>query len=99
MLKLKMFRPFPTDPIRNIIGPRQKVAVVDRNFSFGAGGIFAQEIRAALYNKNGRPPVFGYIAGLGGRDITTDVLSKIYYETKNQDAPQEESIWVDLNEP
>ena len=98
MLKLKMFRPFPTDLIRENLGSVQKVAVVDRNFSFGASGIFAQEIRAALCNRNGHPPVFGYITGLGGRDVTPEILAEIYWKTKNSALPENESVWVGLNE-
>jgi len=98
MLKLKMFRPFPTDLIRENLGSVQKVAVVDRNFSFGASGIFAQEIRAALCNRNGHPPVFGYITGLGGRDVTPEILAEIYWKTKNSAFPENESVWVGLNE-
>jgi pyruvate/2-oxoacid:ferredoxin oxidoreductase alpha subunit len=96
MLKLKMFRPFPVNLIRENLGRAQKIAVVDRNFSFGASGIFAQEIRAALCNLPGHPPVFGYIAGLGGRDVTVDTLSEIYWKTKESDAPEDESVWVGL---
>jgi len=91
-----MFRPFPTDLVRNFLEPAKKVAVIDRNFSFGASGIFAQEIRAALYNHPEHPPVFGYIAGLGGRDITTETLEEIYRMTKKSDLPGEESVWVGL---
>jgi pyruvate/2-oxoacid:ferredoxin oxidoreductase alpha subunit len=98
MLKLKMFRPFPTGLIRKHLGSVQKVAVVDRNFSFGASGIFAQEIRAALCNQNGHPPVFGYITGLGGRDVTPEILAEIYWKTKNSALPENESVWVGLNE-
>jgi pyruvate/2-oxoacid:ferredoxin oxidoreductase alpha subunit len=98
MLKLRMFRPFPSDLIRQILGPAQKVAVIDRNFSFGASGIFAQEIRAALYNSNEHPPVFGYIAGLGGRDVTPEILAEIYWKTKNNSVPESDSVWVGLND-
>ena len=98
LLKLKMFRPFPADHIRRILGPAQKAAVIDRNFSFGASGIFAQEIRAALCNLDPHPPVYGYIAGLGGRDITPQVLEDIYWSTKNEKAPQDDSIWIGLNQ-
>jgi pyruvate/2-oxoacid:ferredoxin oxidoreductase alpha subunit len=98
MLKLKMFRPFPVNLIRQHLGSVQKIAVVDRNFSFGASGIFAQEIRAALCNHPGRPPVFGYIAGLGGRDVTPDTLSEIYWKTKDSAAPEDESVWIGLSD-
>jgi len=97
MLKLKMFRPFPTDLVRWILGPAYKVAVIDRNFSFGASGIFAQEVRSALYNSDKHPPVFGYIAGLGGRDVTPEIIEKIYRMTQKNAAPEGDSIWVGLN--
>jgi len=98
MLKLRMFRPFPTDLIRRILGPARKVAVVDRNFSFGAGGIFAQEIRAALYNGDRHPLVLGYIAGLGGRDVSPETLAQIYRMAKDSTVPYNESVWVGLHE-
>jgi pyruvate/2-oxoacid:ferredoxin oxidoreductase alpha subunit len=96
MLKLKMFRPFPTDLIRKYLGHVQKIAVIDRNFSFGASGIFAQEIRAALCNNHDHPPVFGYITGLGGRDVTPEILTEIYWKTKDSTTPKKESVWVGL---
>ncbi|CAB1058917.1 Pyruvate:ferredoxin oxidoreductase, alpha subunit (EC [Olavius sp. associated proteobacterium Delta 1] len=98
LFKLKMFRPFPAEIIRRHLGCAHKIAVVDRNFSFGAGGIFTQEIRAALCNLAPHPQVFGFIAGLGGRDITPETLAEIYNETKNRSAPAEESIWIGLNQ-
>ncbi len=98
LLKIKLFRPFPADLICKYLEPADKVAVIDRNFSFGAGGIFAQEVRAALCNQEERPPVFGFIAGLGGRDVTLDTLEDIYRQTKDQAHPEPESIWIGLNE-
>ncbi|MGE5310923.1 MAG: pyruvate ferredoxin oxidoreductase [Nitrospirota bacterium] len=98
LLKVKLFRPFPVESIRAALGRAQKVAVIDRNFSFGASGIFAQEIRAALCNLPGHPAVFGYVAGLGGRDVTTAILEEIYIRTRDAEAPQGESLWVGLQE-
>ena len=83
LLKVKMFRPFPYELIRRHLKSAKKIAVIDRNFSFGASGIFAQEIRAALCSLPDRPIVFGYIAGLGGRDVTRNSLEEIYRKTKN----------------
>jgi len=96
MLKIKMFRPFPDKPIRRALNNAAKIAVVDRNCSFGSGGIFAQEIRSALCNLETRPPVFSYIAGLGGRDITGDTLEEIYYRTQAAEEPDLQSVWLGL---
>jgi pyruvate ferredoxin oxidoreductase alpha subunit len=98
ILKIKLLRPFPRERIREALKPAKKVAVVDRNFSFGAGGIFAQEVRAALCNVPDHPPVFGFIAGIGGRDVTPELLTEIYWRTKDSEAPQVESIWMGLKE-
>lgn len=98
LLKLKMFRPFPTKLIRRHLAKAQKVAVIDRNFSFGASGIFAQEIKSALCNANRHPLVFGYVAGLGGRDVTPETIEEIYRQTKKYKAPKNESIWIGLNQ-
>jgi pyruvate ferredoxin oxidoreductase alpha subunit len=97
LFKLKLFRPFPVDLIRRYLGAARKVAVIDRNCSFGAGGIFAQEIRAALCNVDRHPPVLGFIAGLGGRDITPQTLTDIYQETKTRSLPEDDNIWIGLN--
>lgn len=97
MLKVKMFRPFPGESIRRILKGVSKIAVVDRNCSFGAGGIFAQEIRSSLCHLENRPAIFSYIAGLGGRDITGDTLKEIYYRTRASAQPDMQSVWIGLN--
>jgi pyruvate/2-oxoacid:ferredoxin oxidoreductase alpha subunit len=96
ILKIKLLRPFPRKCIVEALKSAKKVAVVDRNFSFGAGGIFAQEVRAALCNALDHPLVFGYIAGIGGRDVTPELLIEIYRRTKDNDAPPAECIWMGL---
>lgn len=98
LLKIKLFRPFPVNMLRERTASASKVAVIDRNFSFGASGIFAQEVKAALCNFPGHPPVYSYIAGLGGRDITMEVIENIYWLTKKSTAPENESSWVGLRE-
>jgi pyruvate/2-oxoacid:ferredoxin oxidoreductase alpha subunit len=96
LLKIKMFRPFPARAVRAALKKAQKVAVIDRNCSFGAGGIFAQETKAALCNMDQRPLIFSYIAGLGGRDITPGTVEEIYYQTKEKKMPEQESVWIGL---
>ncbi len=61
-------------------------------------GRFAQEVRAALCNVPDHPPVFGFVAGIGGRDITPGLLTEIYKQVKESETPQKESIWMGLKE-
>jgi pyruvate ferredoxin oxidoreductase alpha subunit len=95
LLKIRLFRPFPAALVRQALSSAQRVAVIDRNISFGVGGIFAQEIKAAIYNANegARPPIYGFVAGLGGRDITPDTIREIIDYTESHDQP-EDLIWV-----
>ncbi len=99
LLKMRLFRPFPHSLLKQRTLKARKLAVIDRNFSYGASGIFAQEIRAALCNETQRPLVFGYVAGLGGRDVTPDLLEEIYWKTKTSSHPESESVWMGLQQP
>jgi pyruvate/2-oxoacid:ferredoxin oxidoreductase alpha subunit len=93
-LRMKVFRPFPYDRVRAILGKVKKAAVVDRNCSYGAGGIFYQEVKSALYGRPGMPPLFGYIAGLGGRDIMVDSFKEIAADAMSKAAAEEEIVWI-----
>ena len=93
LLKMRMFRPFPAEDVRDALAGARKVAVIDRNISFGHGGIFAEEIKSALYNGAHRPPIFGFIIGLGGRDVTPASIRGIAEYTFEHDVPETEIIW------
>ncbi len=98
LLKMKLFRPFPLEDVRKALEGAEKVAVLDRNISFGHGGIFAQEIKSALYNHPHRPVLFPFIAGLGGRDITPKTIEEVLDYTFSHERPEEDLIWVGLKE-
>ena len=59
-IRVRQFRPFPQLNLNN-----KRVVVIDRDYSPGAGGILAQEIRFHHYG-----PVASVIAGLGGQDVS-----------------------------
>lgn len=87
LLRLIAFRPFPVDEVRRLLAGRRKVAVLDRNMSPGHSGIFAEEIRSALYGRTGAPPVFGYIAGIGGRDVRVETVTEVVDDLVTRDEP------------
>jgi pyruvate/2-oxoacid:ferredoxin oxidoreductase alpha subunit len=96
LVKVKMFRPFPTAAIRKALRGARRVAVLDRNISPGRSGIFAEEIRAALYDvpPDDRPWLHGYVLGLGGRDVTPATIDEIIERTWAVDSPPREDLWV-----
>jgi len=96
LVKLRTFRPFPVDEIRSVAERVGKIGILDRNISFGATGMIYQETKAVLYNAPVRPKLFGFIAGLGGRDVTTETIKEIFSYVSNHDMPANETIWIDL---
>ena len=93
-LRIILFRPFPFAEVREALKKVRKAAVLDRNLSYGHHGIFYQEVKSALYGQDGMPPVFGYVAGLGGRDITPGDFKEIYRSASAADRPAEEIGWI-----
>jgi pyruvate ferredoxin oxidoreductase alpha subunit len=80
-VRLRWFRPFAAEELAKCLGRFSAVGVIDRDYSFGSpylGGVVAGEVRHALYPSPGkRPPVLGFIAGLGGREVTVPDVEKI----------------------
>ena len=69
--------------------------MIDRDFSPGCGGVFAQEIKAALQGGQSALPVYEFIAGLGGKDVTDKDIEGIIEQTHNMPKPGE-STWIGL---
>ncbi|MFH0809511.1 MAG: transketolase C-terminal domain-containing protein [Pseudomonadota bacterium] len=102
LVRIRLWRPFPFEEIRAALSPARVVAVVDRAMSLGGqGGPVCGEIRSALYEiKTPRPHVFGYIAGLGGRDVTIETFTEIIdkAETAASEAPRHEYEMIGVRE-
>ncbi len=73
-VRLRWFRPFAGKEIAKCLERFKAIGVIDRDFSFGSpdlSGVVATEVRSAMYSSSStRPPVIGFIGGLGGREIT-----------------------------
>jgi len=79
LLKLRTFRPFPREQLVKALLGKKAVGVMDRCASFGGyGSPVFNEIRSALYNEAGAPPVYNWIYGLGGRDCDMKQISHVF---------------------
>ncbi|MEM4260353.1 MAG: pyruvate ferredoxin oxidoreductase [Candidatus Woesearchaeota archaeon] len=80
LLKIRLFRPFPSYEIKQALKDKKIIGVFDRSESFGAfGGPLFTEIRSALYELN-NPKIVNYIYGLGGREINTSMIENVFNE-------------------
>ena len=83
LIKLKCFRPFPTEKFREIATKYKAIGVVDRNNSFGSagGGVVAIELARALYDLPKRPVIANFHVGLSGSDVTMNQIRYMADET------------------
>ncbi|MDP2797471.1 MAG: pyruvate synthase subunit PorA [Methanoregula sp.] len=75
LLKIRVFRPFPSEEIAKMLAHVKRVAVLDKNISLGAKGATVMEVRDALYGSSIQ--VKGYVLGLGGRDVRKRDIKEI----------------------
>lgn len=81
LLRIRTFRPFPSEDIISALKNVKAVAVMDKSMSFGGnGGPAYHEVRHVLYDLPSKPFVVNYIYGLGGRDTSPVQLKTIYVD-------------------
>jgi len=92
LLEIRLFRPFPSEDIRDAVAGIPKVMVMDRNFAPGTGGVLFQEIKAALYAMEGPPQIHGYLTGVGGTSISPAAIKEMV-RCAMAETPSADSVW------
>ncbi len=79
MIKLRLFRPFPVEQIKNAVGKVPVLGVLEKCISFGApASPLMEEIMTAYYHDKEKPMMANYVVGLGGRDVSPDMIREAY---------------------
>lgn len=89
LLRIRSFRPFPDEEVVELCKGARNIIVIDRAISFGNHGPLFTEVNAALRNQ--KVTITGFIAGLGGRDIT-----KKNIETAIKHADDGGTLWLNV---
>jgi pyruvate ferredoxin oxidoreductase alpha subunit len=82
IIRIRSFRPFPADEIRKACEGLDSVGVIEKDISLGANGALYDEVKASFYSMEKRPKVSGFIAGLGGKDISRRDIEKLMEKVK-----------------
>lgn len=77
LLRIRSYRPFPAETIRKLLGDIKLVAVMDKGIGPGSYGALYSDIAATLYHSDTRPVLVNYIYGLGGRDLSPELVEKM----------------------
>src|SRR6266478_9607934 len=103
LVRMRWFRPFAAEELAKTLSRFKAVGVIDRDFSLGSpylSGVLATEVRAALYASAKRPPLVGFICGLGGREVLVPDVEKmagIVYDAA-AGKPQPLTHWIGVRE-
>ncbi len=103
-IRVKWFRPFPTPEIIESLSRFKAVGVIDRDYSLGSplhGGVLFNEVRSTMYSSEARVPIIGFVAGLGGREITlraTREMFDIIEKAAENGASSQEIHWIGVRE-
>lgn len=99
VMKLRSYRPMPTEQLRDLLGDVPVVGVVEKNNSFGREGSVYADVAAALSNVDGTR-VQGFVTGLGGREVTTDHVGEMFDElldTYDTGTVRSDTQWIGVN--
>lgn len=97
--KLTVFRPFPAEYIRKLLGDKKVIGVFDRSAGLGGqGGPVWSEINCAL--KELDCDIRDYIGGLGGRDVPPNTIEKIFNELLeiHEGKGENHTQWIDVKD-
>jgi pyruvate ferredoxin oxidoreductase alpha subunit len=91
LVKLRLWRPFPTDELRAAIKGCKTLIVMDRAVCFGTcGGPVATEIKSQLYHDKEKPRIIDFLMGMGGRDVAVeDFIAMVERAEKKKDESYE----------
>jgi len=93
LLKLRLWRPFPFEELKEAVKDIENLIVVDRCLSTGGpGGPAYSEVRSALYGEPVKPRIYGYVGGLGGRDVMVSEFENLLKQVEEKvktGSPQE----------
>ena len=79
LLKIRMFRPFPTEEIAKALSHLKAVAVLDKADSLnGAGGALFEDVTSAMFVNKVQVPTVNYVYGIGGRDTTSTDIESVF---------------------
>ncbi|HEX2925327.1 MAG TPA: transketolase C-terminal domain-containing protein [Ruminiclostridium sp.] len=83
VVKIRFMRPFPEVEILELCKNADKIAVLEKDISFGYHGTVYTNVADALKTEGKR--LINYVAGLGGQNISADDICNIFNQLQSID--------------
>jgi len=97
LIKIKMYRPFPEQALRDACRTANRIAVLDRNYAAGVGGIFWQDTRAAFQDDPTPRLIQGYLTGVCGGDVTPEMIDETIVDLDDR-SKAGKPLWMGMTE-
>lgn len=79
LIKVRMFRPFPSEEIAEALKNAKTIAVLDKSDSLnGAGGALFEDVVSSMFTSNIHVPTVNYVYGIGGRDTKAEDIESVF---------------------
>jgi pyruvate ferredoxin oxidoreductase alpha subunit len=103
-VRVRWFRPFPTEELQEALSGVEAVGVIDRDYGFGSAfhsGVLANDLRSALYPMEQRPKIVSFVAGLGGREVSANNVVEItdkVFDAAGGATSDQDTYWIGVRE-
>ncbi|MBQ4362653.1 MAG: pyruvate ferredoxin oxidoreductase, partial [Oscillospiraceae bacterium] len=82
VITIRYMRPFPAEELAQALKNVKAAAVLEKDISFGSTGTVYADVVSALHRGGLTLPVYNFIGGLGGADITRENIAYIFKKTE-----------------
>jgi pyruvate ferredoxin oxidoreductase alpha subunit len=97
LARIRLWRPFPCERLVSVLENAATVAVIDRMMSPGApGGTVGLELRSLFYDREKRPKIINFVAGLGGREINRRTFKEAVRQAQSMKTQKRNYTLIDV---
>ncbi|MEM1689458.1 MAG: pyruvate synthase subunit PorA [Candidatus Hadarchaeales archaeon] len=99
VLKLRSFRPFPSDELAEALSNVKAIGVMEKDISLGSFGALFLDVLASLSLNEVRLPAVNVICGLANRDVTSEDIVKVFdmiEDVASKRKSVKETVWLGL---
>jgi pyruvate ferredoxin oxidoreductase alpha subunit len=99
VVKLRSFRPFPSEELVDLLAGAKAIGVMEKDISLGSFGALFLDVAGSLALAGVRIPVVNFICGLANRDVTPADIEGAFgmvEKAAERGKPLGETVWLGL---
>ena len=97
VVRIRYMRPFPVSELAEALKNAKSAAVLEKDISFGNEGTVYTNVNSALFRSGILIPVYNFIGGLGGRNISAADIENIFDVMENGTSEKINFIGIEVD--